>query len=129
MIRTILAVLLSFSVFSPLASAFERGELLIWINADKGFHGLAEVGRRFEQETGIPVTVETPEDLTTLYDHYGFSAQAPDIIIWPHDRFGSWINEGPRLCFAASRRRKNQEFRPFRHSFLRTWYFTKFNKW
>src|SRR5690554_2062889 len=94
MIRTILAVLLSFSVFSPLASAFERGELLIWINADKGFHGLAEVGRRFEQETGIPVTVETPEDLTTLYDHYGFTARAPDIIIWPHDRFGSWINEG-----------------------------------
>lgn len=94
MIRTTLAVLLSFSVFSPLASAFERGELLIWINADKGFHGLAEVGRRFEQETGIPVTVETPEDLTTLYDHYGFTARAPDIIIWPHDRFGSWINEG-----------------------------------
>lgn len=74
--------------------AFERGELLVWINSDKGFNGLAEVGRRFEQETGIPVTVETPDDLTSQYDHYGYSAKAPDIVIWPHDRFGSWINEG-----------------------------------
>lgn len=94
MIRPILA-LAFFSVFFTVpASGFERGELLIWINSDKGYKGLAEVGRRFEEDTGIPVTVETPKDLTTQYDHYGYSAKAPDIIIWPHDRFGSWINQG-----------------------------------
>ncbi|MEP3164102.1 MAG: maltose/maltodextrin ABC transporter substrate-binding protein MalE, partial [Marinobacter sp.] len=63
-------------------------------NSDKGYEGLAAVGRRFESESGIAVTVETPEDLTSEYDHYGYSSKAPDIVIWPHDRFGSWINEG-----------------------------------
>jgi len=85
---------LSCVFFSAPAFSFERGELLIWINSDKGYEGLAEVGRRFEAETGIPVTVETPDDLTSEYDHYGYSSKAPDIVIWPHDRFGSWINEG-----------------------------------
>lgn len=94
MIRSILTLVLAGVVFTPAVSAFERGELLIWINSDKGHEGLAEVGRRFEAETGVAVTVETPEDLTTQYDHYGYSAKAPDIVIWPHDRFGSWINEG-----------------------------------
>src|SRR5690554_35658 len=94
MIRTTLAVLFCLSLLSHSALATERGELLIWINSDKGYQGLAEVGKRFEQATGIPVTVETPDDLTTQYDHYGYSSNAPDIIIWPHDRFGSWINEG-----------------------------------
>jgi len=94
MIRKTLAVLCCALLCSQPVMAFERGELLVWINSDKGFNGLAEVGRRFEQETGIPVTVETPDDLTSQYDHYGYSAKAPDIVIWPHDRFGSWINEG-----------------------------------
>ncbi|WP_148864020.1 maltose/maltodextrin ABC transporter substrate-binding protein MalE [Marinobacter fonticola] len=74
--------------------AFEAGTLHIWINHDKGFNGLAEVGRRFEGDTGVPVVVETPDDLTGKFDHSGYTSQAPDIIIWPHDRFGSWINEG-----------------------------------
>ena len=94
MIRPLLALMLSCVFFSAPAFSFERGELLIWINSDKGYEGLAEVGRRFEAETGIPVTVETPDDLTSEYDHYGYSSKAPDIVIWPHDRFGSWINEG-----------------------------------
>ena len=94
MIRPLLALVLSCVFFSAPAFSFERGELLIWINSDKGYEGLAEVGRRFEAETGIPVTVETPDDLTSEYDHYGYSSKAPDIVIWPHDRFGSWINEG-----------------------------------
>ena len=94
MIRPLLALVLSCVFFSAPAFSFERGELLIWINSDKGYEGLAEVGRRFETETGIPVTVETPDDLTSEYDHYGYSSKAPDIVIWPHDRFGSWINEG-----------------------------------
>lgn len=94
MIRSILAFAAVLTLFSFPAFAFERGKLLVWINADKGFNGLAEVGRRFEAATGIPVEVETPNDLTSEYDHYGYSAKAPDIVIWPHDRFGSWINQG-----------------------------------
>lgn len=103
MIRTTLAVLVCLFFQSHAVQAFERGELLIWINSDKGYQGLAEVGKRFEAATGVPVTVETPDDLTTQYDHYGYTAKAPDIIIWPHDRFGSWINEGHLAAIEPSR--------------------------
>jgi len=27
-----------------------EGELLVWINGDKGYRGLAEVGKKFEKE-------------------------------------------------------------------------------
>jgi len=38
------------------SSAFakiEEGKLVIWINGDKGYNGLAEVGKKFEKDTGI----------------------------------------------------------------------------
>ena len=53
MIGKTLAALCCALLCSQTALAFERGELLVWINSDKGFNGLAEVGRRFEQETGM----------------------------------------------------------------------------
>ncbi|WP_431474044.1 maltose/maltodextrin ABC transporter substrate-binding protein MalE [Marinobacter sp. KM021] len=112
MIRTTLAVLVCLFFQSHAVQAFERGELLIWINSDKGYQGLAEVGKRFEVATGVPVTVETPDDLTTQYDHYGYTAKAPDIIIWPHDRFGSWINEGHLAAIEPSRAVRD-EIAPF----------------
>lgn len=93
-IRFTCVLLFLFSVLTQPAWAVERGTLHIWINNDKGFNGLAEVGRRFETDTGVPVVVETPDDLTSQFDHAGYTREAPDIIIWPHDRFGSWINEG-----------------------------------
>ncbi|WP_228276685.1 maltose/maltodextrin ABC transporter substrate-binding protein MalE [Marinobacter sp. JSM 1782161] len=85
---------LSLMLTVPTVLAVERGKLHVWINNDKGFNGLADVGRRFEADTGVPVVVETPTDLTRKFDHAGYTREAPDIIIWPHDRFGSWINEG-----------------------------------
>ncbi|MGP4845526.1 maltose/maltodextrin ABC transporter substrate-binding protein MalE [Marinobacter sp. 1Y8] len=87
-------ILIFFLTLAGPAFAFEEGALHIWINKDKGFNGLAAVGQRFEADTGIRVIVETPESLTTEFDHSGFTSRAPDIVIWPHDRFGSWINEG-----------------------------------
>ncbi|OZG75156.1 maltose ABC transporter substrate-binding protein MalE [Hahella sp. CCB-MM4] len=82
------------SVFSISAGAASDPELLLWIGSDKGFNGVAEVGRRFEAETGISVRVETPDSLTTKFDRLAPTAQGPDIVIWAHDRFGPWINEG-----------------------------------
>ena len=41
----------------------EEGKLVIWINGDKGYNGLAEVGKKFEKDTGIKVTVEHPDKL------------------------------------------------------------------
>ena len=48
------------------AFAWTDGELLVWINGDKGYRGLAEVGKRFEKDLGIPVKVEVPEGLTVI---------------------------------------------------------------
>ncbi|GKR63351.1 hypothetical protein KAM483_37920 [Aeromonas caviae] len=41
-------------------AAIDEGQLTIWINGDKGYNGLAEVGKKFEAETGIKVTVAHP---------------------------------------------------------------------
>ncbi len=46
-------------MFSASALAkIEEGKLVIWINGDKGYNGAAEVGKKFETDTGIKVTVE-----------------------------------------------------------------------
>ena len=51
-------------MFSASALAkIEEGKLVIWINGDKGYNGLAEVGKKFEKDTGIKVTVEHPDKL------------------------------------------------------------------
>lgn len=42
-------------------AAIEEGQLTIWINGDKGYNGLAEVGKKFEEDTGIKVTVAHPD--------------------------------------------------------------------
>ncbi|THB81889.1 maltose ABC transporter substrate-binding protein MalE, partial [Pantoea allii] len=44
---------LSAVLFSASAMAkIEEGKLVIWINGDKGYNGLADVGKKFEKETG-----------------------------------------------------------------------------
>ncbi|WP_020407049.1 maltose/maltodextrin ABC transporter substrate-binding protein MalE [Hahella ganghwensis] len=97
MINTLKFSLISCAFLSAISlsvSAASDPELLLWIGGDKGFKGVAEVGRRFEADTGIPVKVETPDSLTTKFDRLAPTAQGPDIVIWAHDRFGPWINEG-----------------------------------
>src|SRR6267378_4088770 len=76
------------------ASAWTDGELLIWINGDKGYRGLAEIGKKFEKELGIPVKVETPEGLTDKFQTAAQSGKGPDIVFWAHDRLGEWADSG-----------------------------------
>ena len=45
----------------------EEGKLVIWINGDTGYNGLAEVGKKFEKDTGIKVVVEHPDKLEEKY--------------------------------------------------------------
>ena len=53
------AIGLSATLSLPLSvqAAIEEGKLVVWINGDKGHKGLAEVGKKFTEETGIPVIV------------------------------------------------------------------------
>jgi maltose/maltodextrin transport system substrate-binding protein len=79
---------------SGLTAAAEPGKLLIWINGDKGYNGLAKVGEEFTKKTGVQVVVEHPEDAPGKFQQAAAAGKGPDIWIWPHDRIGEWIAGG-----------------------------------
>lgn len=93
--RTLALSALTAVLFSASAVAkIEEGKLVIWINGDKGYNGLAEVGKKFEQETGIKVTVEHPDKMEEKYPQVAATGDGPDIIFWAHDRFGGYAQSG-----------------------------------
>jgi maltose/maltodextrin transport system substrate-binding protein len=75
-------------------SSLTDGELLVWINGDKGYRGLAEVGKKFEKEVGTKVAVEHPGGLTDKFQAAAQNDRGPDIILWTHDRLGEWVDAG-----------------------------------
>ncbi|MFQ3231620.1 maltose/maltodextrin ABC transporter substrate-binding protein MalE [Reinekea sp.] len=86
---------------SQLSYGFQEDALVVWINSDKGYEGLGQIAEQFSAETGIKVIVETQNDWPESYgdpanrfDRVAATSEGPDIIIWAHDRFGNWINEG-----------------------------------
>jgi len=68
--------------------------LKVWINGDKGWHGLAHARAAFERDTGVAVQVEHPEDAIAKFEQAAAGGKGPDVWIWPHDRLGSWANAG-----------------------------------
>lgn len=90
----------SLAVFAGLCMAqgvnakIVEGQLNIWINADKGYNGLAEVGKKFEKDTGVKVIVEHPSKLEELFPQVATTGDGPDIIIYAHDRFGGYAQAG-----------------------------------
>lgn len=89
-----LALAVSLAITGSAFAAIEEGKLVIWINGDKGYNGLAEVGKKFEAETGVPVVVEHPDKLEEKYAQMAATGDGPDIIIWAHDRFGGYAQSG-----------------------------------
>lgn len=75
-------------------AAIEEGQLTIWINGDKGYNGLAEVGKQFEADTGVKVTVAHPDGLEARFPQVAATGDGPDIIFWAHDRFGGYAEAG-----------------------------------
>ena len=92
-LRPILAASLLALAARP-APAWEPGALLIWINGDKGYEGIAEIGGKFTENTGVPVDVEHPEGATDKFFHAAKSGKGPDLMIWAHDRLGEWADTG-----------------------------------
>ena len=76
------------------AAAFEEGKLTLWINGDKGYNGLAEVGKKFTEDTGIEVEVSHPDNVEQRFQQVASNAQGPDIMFWAHDRLGEWVKGG-----------------------------------
>ncbi len=87
-----LATLLGCTVAS--AAGIEEGQLTIWVNGDKGYDGIARVGQRFEEVTGVKVTVGHPDQVEVKFQQNAASGNGPDIFMWAHDRFGEWVQSG-----------------------------------
>jgi len=73
--------------------AWTNGELLIWMDVDRG-QALAPIVERFQNDSGIKVTIETPEKITDSYPMAAQAAKGPDIVIWAHDKLGEWADAG-----------------------------------
>jgi maltose/maltodextrin transport system substrate-binding protein len=74
--------------------AWKDGELLIWITDNRGYHALGELGKKFEQEMGVSVNVETQEEIPDKFQAAAQSGKGPDIFFWAHDRIGEWADAG-----------------------------------
>jgi maltose/maltodextrin transport system substrate-binding protein len=84
-----------FVLFSAVRGfAWTDGELLIWITDNRGYHALGELGKKFEQEMGVPVKVETQEEIPDKFQTAAQSGKGPDIFFWAHDRIGEWADAG-----------------------------------
>lgn len=75
------------------AHAAEQGKLLIWFSVD-GSKGLQKVAEEFTKKTGVPVSVEAPEDGPGKFQQAAAAGKGPDIWIWAHDRIGEWVAGG-----------------------------------
>lgn len=78
------------------ASGSQAGKhtLVVWINGDKAYTALAEIGRTFEAATGVRVIVETPENPTDKFVQAARSGGGPDIFFWAHDRIDELADAG-----------------------------------
>ena len=89
-----LAVATATLSISGAALALEEGKLTLWINGDKGYNGLAAVAKRFTADTGVAVEVSHPDNVEQRFQQVASNAQGPDIMFWPHDRYGEWVKGG-----------------------------------
>ncbi|MGN1357379.1 MAG: maltose/maltodextrin ABC transporter substrate-binding protein MalE [Succinivibrionaceae bacterium] len=80
---------------SSMASAgIESGKLVIWVNGDKAYDGIAAVGKKFTADQGVPVEVAHPDAVENKFQQAASTGNGPDIFMWAHDRFGEWAKAG-----------------------------------
>jgi maltose/maltodextrin transport system substrate-binding protein len=91
-INLLLALLLSLS--APRAFSWIEGEVVIWLSDNRGFRSWMELGKKFEQEMGVAVKVETQEQITEKFQAAAQGGKGPDIFLWAHDRIGEWADGG-----------------------------------
>lgn len=89
-----LATLATLVLSGTVMAKMTEGKLVIWINGDKGYNGLAEVGKKFEKDTGVQVLVEHPDRLEEKFAQVASTGDGPDIMFWAHDRFGGYAQSG-----------------------------------
>jgi maltose/maltodextrin transport system substrate-binding protein len=83
-----------FSFFAAQAFAWTDGELLIWISDNRAYHALGDLGKAFEKDVGVPVKVETQEQITDKFQAAAQGGKGPDVFFWAQDRIGEWADAG-----------------------------------
>ena len=73
--------------------AWTNGSLLIWMDNDHA-HALEPLAKKFENEFGIQVRIETPENITNSFPLAAQAGKGPDIVVWAHDKLGEWADGG-----------------------------------
>jgi maltose/maltodextrin transport system substrate-binding protein len=73
--------------------AWTNGELLIWMDNDRG-RALQPIVQKFETDLGLKVTIETPEKITDSFPIAAQGGKGPDVVIWAHDKVGEWADGG-----------------------------------
>ncbi len=89
-----LSVLTLSTLLSPASLAMQDGEITIWINGDKSYEGLSQIGKQFTLDTGVDIIVQHPESLEVKFQQHAATGGGPDIIFWAHDRFGGYAEAG-----------------------------------
>jgi maltose/maltodextrin transport system substrate-binding protein len=74
--------------------AWTDGELLVWTTDNRGYRALAELGRQFEKEMGIPVKVQIQNEIVEKCRMAAGIGKGPDIFFWAHDLIGEWADSG-----------------------------------
>ena len=79
---------------SAAGAAIAENQLTVWVHSDKGYDGIARVGEKFTEKTGVKVTVAHPDQLESRFQQDAATGNGPDIFLWAHDRFGEWVKSG-----------------------------------
>ena len=88
-----IALFVAVSLFAIKANAWTHGELSIWMDPDRG-HALESILKKYTDDTGIKVKIESPEKLTQNFVMAAHVSKGPDIVIWAHDKLGEWADGG-----------------------------------
>jgi maltose/maltodextrin transport system substrate-binding protein len=73
--------------------AWTNGQLLIWMDSERA-HGLRPIVKKFANDLGIKVRIETPVNIVNNFPLAAQARQGPDIVIWAHDKVGEWADSG-----------------------------------
>ena len=73
--------------------AWTNGELLIWMDNARA-DAMKRIAQKCENDLGIKVSIETPQNITTDFPLAAEAGKGPDIVIWAHDKVGEWADGG-----------------------------------
>ena len=89
----LLLMLLALCLVTPKLFAWTNGELLVWMDNDRG-RALAPIVEKFKTDLGLKVTIEAPEKITDSFPIAAQAGKGPDIVVWAHDKVGEWADGG-----------------------------------